>query len=57
MVVQTMNIETDVRINKTFPFYVEQIMQRFHKKTGNNLIWVGEKSAAENASVCKSYNF
>lgn len=57
MVVQTMNIETDVRINKTFPFYVQQIMQRFHKKTGNNLIWVGEKSAAENASVCKSYNF
>ncbi|MBQ9008554.1 MAG: sn-glycerol-3-phosphate ABC transporter ATP-binding protein UgpC [Clostridia bacterium] len=58
MVVQTMGLEVDVHMGNTIPFNVQpRFMQLFDKKTENNLIWFDEKSAAENAPVCKSYNF
>ena len=58
MVIPTMDLETDVSMGKVINFTTKpERIQLFNKENGNNLIWYDERSAKENAPVCKAYNF
>lgn len=58
MVIQTMDLDVDVKMGDTVDFNVQpRYIQLFDKDTGNNLIWYDEASAKANAPVCKSYPF
>ena len=58
MVVPTNDLEVDVSMGQTIRFTAKpRLMQLFDKESGNNLIWFDQKSADENAPVCKSYDF
>ncbi len=58
MLIPTYDLETDVSMGKTIPFTTKpNLIQLFDKETGNNLIWYDAETAANNAPVCKYYNF
>ncbi len=58
MLIPTYDLETDVSMGKTIPFTTKpNLIQLFDKETGNNLIWYDADSAANNAPVCKRYDF
>lgn len=58
MVIPTMDLSVDVSQGAKVNFTTQpKMIQLFDKESGNNLVWYDEKSAAENAPVCKNYNF
>ena len=58
MVVQTMDLQTDVSMGSVVNFTAQpRLMQLFDKASGNNLIWYDPESAAANAPVSRSYDF
>ncbi len=58
MLIPTFDLETDVSMGRTVNFTTKpKLIQLFDKETGNNLIWYDAESAANNAPVCKRYDF
>ena len=58
MVVPTVDLTTDVSMGSTVKFTAKpELIQLFDKESGNNLIWFDKASSANNAPVCKSYDF
>lgn len=58
MLIPTYDLETDVSMGQTIPFTTKpNLIQLFDKETGNNLIWYDAETAANNAPVCKYYDF
>ena len=58
MVVPTVELTTDVSMGSTVKFTAKpELIQLFDKESGNNLIWFDKTSSANNAPVCKSYDF
>ena len=58
MLIPTFDLETDVSMGRTVNFTTKpKLIQLFDKETGNNLIWYDAESAANDAPVCKRYDF
>ena len=56
MVIPTLGLDTDVSRGKTIRFsFPPDLIQLFDEKTGNNLVWYDEKSAAASAPECAKY--
>ena len=58
MLIPTVDLTTDVSMGKTINFTTRpHLIQLFDRETGNNIIWYDAESAANNAPVCKRYDF
>ena len=58
MLIPTYDLSTDVSMGRTVSFTTKpELIQLFDKETGNNLIWYDAESAANDAPVCKRYEF
>ncbi|MBQ7755627.1 MAG: ATP-binding cassette domain-containing protein, partial [Clostridia bacterium] len=58
MLIPTVDLETDVSMGKTIHFTTRpHLIQLFDRETGHNLIWYDQESSANNAPVCKRYDF
>ena len=58
MLIPTVDLTTDVSMGKTVKFTTRpHLIQLFDKESGKNLIWFDEESAANDAPVCKKYDF
>ena len=58
MLIPTVDLTTDVSMGKTIKFTTRpHLIQLFDRETGNNIIWYDAESAANNAPVCKRYDF
>ena len=58
MLIPTVDLTTDVSMGKTINFTTRpHLIQLFDRESGNNLIWYDAESAANNAPVCKRYDF
>ena len=58
MLIPTVDLTTDVSMGKTISFTTRpHLIQLFDRESGNNLIWYDAESAANNAPVCKRYDF
>ena len=58
MLIPTVDLTTDVSMGATVNFTTRpHLIQLFDRESGKNLIWYDEESAANDAPVCKRYDF
>ncbi len=58
MLIPTVDLTTDVSMGTTVNFTTRpHLIQLFDRESGNNLIWYDAESAANDAPVCKRYDF
>ena len=58
MLIPTVDLTTDVSMGATVNFTTRpNLIQLFDRESGKNLIWYDEESAANDAPVCKRYDF
>jgi hypothetical protein len=58
MLIPTVDLTADVSMGTTINFTTRPaLIQLFDRESGNNLIWYDAESSANNAPVCKRYDF